>query len=43
MDRGIGIEVFDCAEEFLLRHLLRIYRVREFEIGLEIGISLDHE
>lgn len=43
MDRGICIEVFDCAEEFLLRHLLGIYRVREFEIGLEIGISLDHE
>jgi hypothetical protein len=35
--------VFDCAEEFLLRHLLGIYRVREFDIGLAIVISLDHE
>jgi hypothetical protein len=43
MDRRIGIEVFDCAEEFLLRHLLGIYRVREFDIGLVIAISLDHE
>jgi hypothetical protein len=40
MDRGIGIEVFDCAEEFLLRDLLGIYRVREFDIGLAIAISL---
>jgi hypothetical protein len=43
VDRGIGIEVLDCAEEFLLRHLLGIYRVREFDIGLAIVISLDHE
>jgi hypothetical protein len=41
VDRGIGIEVLDRAEEFLLGHLLGIYRVREFNIGLTIVISLD--
>ena len=37
---GIGIEVFDCTEEFLLRHVLGVYCVREFDIGLAVGIRL---